>query len=168
MKKGTDFLLLFLITFLSINLVFQSCQKEPNLTAQSSSSDSNSSVNDRGGDSLDYYKTMVAKCVARGLGDSNFKTFFNRVSVRGEGGQSGFSLWHYRDSLVTTSQTLASFLSVQAGYLGYSYNAQFFRGHLVRYIPNLAIGISIWGTSSVSTYVFASTTKGVRLQTDVH
>jgi len=108
---------------------------------------------------------MVAKCVARGLSNTHFQSFFRIVAARGEGNQDGFSLWHYRDSIVIpattpmSSRTLAAFLADQGSYLGYSYNTDFFKGHLVRYIPNLAIGIAIWDTTQVRNYVFDSNLK---------
>ena len=160
MKNRKNLLLLILAAFLAGNLVIQSCRKDYSPTQ--STDDFSSIASDRT-DSTNYYKTMVAKCVARGLTDTNFKNFFKRISARWEGNQNGFSLWHYRDSIVSVSQytslTLAGFLAYQASQLGYSYNMAFFRGHLVRYIPNLSIGIAIYDTTRVQNYVFTSTLK---------
>ena len=159
MKKGSNIFLLFLILCLSGNLILESCQKDPLWPNSTSTEHAPGLLQERTLDSLDFYKNLVARCVAKGLGNTDFQVFFRKVAARGEGNQDGFSLWRYRDSLVAPNMTLARFLAMQSSQLGYNYNMEFFRGHLVRYIPKLSIGISIWGNVSVQNYVFNSTLK---------
>lgn len=165
MKKEIKLLIVIVVAFLAANLVFQSCQKD-SYSPLRSSEDSTGIITERSPDSSDYYKKLVARCVAKGLGNTDFQRFFKHVAARGEGNQDGFSLWRYRDSLVGPNMTLAGFLSAQGSALGYSYTTAFFRGHLVRYIPNLAIGISIWDNVTVSDYQFQSTLKVAALPSD--
>lgn len=168
MKRRANFLLTILIVLLASNLVFQSCQKENYLPTDALSDSTQVLTRERTLDSLDFYKNVVARCVAKGLGNTDFKTFFRRVAARNEGNQNGFSLWRYRDSTIYGQVTLARFLSMQASQLGYSYNSDFFRGHLVRYIPNLSIGVSLWTNTLVSDYTFPSSLKVASLPTNYY
>lgn len=161
MKNGLNFLIFILVVLLTTNLVFQSCQKSSNTPSDllDSTNAFNEYVGDRSADSISFYVNMLAKTVAHGLNDASFQTFFKKVSARNQGNEVGFSLWNYRDSLITSNQTLAGFLSYHSNQVGYNYSTSFFRGHLVRYIPNLSIGISIWGDTSITNYVFSSNLK---------
>jgi hypothetical protein len=138
-------------------LLLQSCKKEEAEAIRSQQHLSTSYFIPL--DSVVFYKQLVARCVTNGLSDAEFGAFFKKVSARGEGNQIGFSLWHYRDSLVKPAQTLADYLASQSEQIGTPYNRSFFRGHLVRAIPNLSIGISIWEDVTIQDFPLDRTLK---------
>ncbi len=171
MKHRANFLLLIAILFLGFNLMFQACQKENFFAPDTPSESAPGFAQERDLTTMATYKTVVAKCVAKGLSDPAFQAFFRAAAASGEGNQDGFSLWRYRDELVAPNMTLARFLAVQAGQLGYmttTYNTEFFRGELVRYAPNLSIGISIWGNAAISNYVFSAGLKTAVIPTNYY